>query len=261
MKNAAVSFLVGLLTRHLGTKALALILSILVFAFVQNTLTGTKEIGDLTLRLELSQDVRERWVLLKDTVTVPDVRIQGLRRIVDPLAKELKQGERRVVLTESFLNRYDRTNLVMKPNVLRDILGEEVDVSMGTVRDVIKVDDVEEKQNVLVQIVPGDLVPPEGYRGGLPNGNIYAQPIVKRVRLLGPKQEMPRDPVLWVDVNLKKWADESGFELSEERETVSAGYPYVTIDWARSGIRQDVLRHFRVHAPEPTNTPLAATTF
>jgi len=257
------SFVVGVLTRHLGTKALSLVLSILVFAFVQNTLTGTRDLQELTLRFELHQDLRDNFVLLQDTVTVRDVRIQGLRRIVDPLAKELR-GDKRVVLTEGFLSRYDRMNLVIKPAVLRDILGDEdIDITMGGVDQAVKVDRLVERSNVLVDLVPDEnLTPPEEYQGTQPDGRIFPPEFnVKQVRLIGPSTEMPPNPGLKVDIHLDRYfTPERQLDFSEEREVVQLQVPFISIDWQLSGIRPGMVKYFKV-ASDLTNNPVAAATF
>ncbi|MGH7162213.1 MAG: hypothetical protein ACREID_01915 [Planctomycetota bacterium] len=91
MKGGALrSFVVGMFTRHLGTKALSLILSVVLFTFAFKNLSGDRVIRKVTLDVTLARALQERYVLLTESVELRDLRIAGVRAKVDEAARGLE---------------------------------------------------------------------------------------------------------------------------------------------------------------------------
>ncbi len=99
--------LLGIFTKHLGTKLLALLLSLGLFGFVQASITASREIRLLTLHFNLVGDVREKYVLLTEELVFRGLTITGETAKVDPLAR-LYRGNPVVNLAidQRFLNVY-----------------------------------------------------------------------------------------------------------------------------------------------------------
>jgi hypothetical protein len=97
-------FLVGLFTRHLGTKFMALLLAGVLFIFAQQSHMQTGLIDELTLEFELARELEETYVLLTPGITLVELDIRGLRSKVGPLLAQFKRERSiRLTITEDFL--------------------------------------------------------------------------------------------------------------------------------------------------------------
>jgi len=113
-------FLLGLFTEHIKTKFMALTLAIVLFATVQETLVGTREIGKVTLVFQLSATLQDRWVLLEPRVVLRNLRIKGLRSVVDSIATERERANEIVItVDEDFLARHRPPSIRIDPDFLR----------------------------------------------------------------------------------------------------------------------------------------------
>ena len=102
----AWDFLVGLLTQHVATKILALLLSVVLFAFVQQRLMAEEDLGDLVLRFDVAAEYTERVVILTPMITIPAVRIRGLRTKVAQTLKDSTGREYRITIGQKFFDMY-----------------------------------------------------------------------------------------------------------------------------------------------------------
>ncbi len=113
-------FLVGLFTEHIKTKFMALTLAVVLFATVQETLVGSREIDKVTLVFRLSATLADRWVLLEPRVVIRNLRIKGLRSIVDAVATERERAnEIEITVDEDFLARHLPPSIRIDPDFLR----------------------------------------------------------------------------------------------------------------------------------------------
>ena len=100
-------FLIGLFTKHLGAKLLALLLAVGLFGFVQSSLTGTQEVARVELRFRLADELRAKYVILTETRTLNGLTMTGLRSKVDILAKALaEKPEVPFTVDQRFLDDY-----------------------------------------------------------------------------------------------------------------------------------------------------------
>ena len=77
-----MKWLLGLVTSHLGTKLMALVLAIVLYAFVHQGLSAEREF-DLRLRFVLDPSLDKDYVLMTPRVDVNGLVLQGLREKLD----------------------------------------------------------------------------------------------------------------------------------------------------------------------------------
>ncbi len=75
-------WVLGLLTSHLGTKLMALVLAVVLYAFVHQGLSAEREF-DLRLRFVLDPSLDKDYVLMTPRVDVNGLVLQGLREKLD----------------------------------------------------------------------------------------------------------------------------------------------------------------------------------
>ncbi len=137
--------LLGIFTRHLGTKVLALLLSLGLFGFVQASLTASREIRQLTLHFNLVGDVREEYVLLTDELVFRGLTITGETSKVDPLARLYKGNPVvNLAIDQRFLNVYGEDYLDGKRiRIDLDLFADDAlfgrDVTVGRLPDGVAV--------------------------------------------------------------------------------------------------------------------------
>jgi hypothetical protein len=98
--NRVRTLLVGVFTDNLRTKAMALVVSIVVFVFVQGTLRDTETIRDLKLVFELAPELEESHVLVGSPIYVlPEVSIEGEKVVLENLRRQLEREANQIRLT------------------------------------------------------------------------------------------------------------------------------------------------------------------
>lgn len=80
----ARGFILGILTRHLPTKVLSLLLSIVLFLFVAARQTEDMQIRELVVQLRLGESLREGWILRSEDLNLGGmITIRGQRSEVE----------------------------------------------------------------------------------------------------------------------------------------------------------------------------------
>ena len=103
-----MKWLLGLLTRHLGTKFLALLLAVLLYAFVHKGLSAEREF-DLRLRFVLDPSLDRDYVLMTPLVDVRGLVLQGLREKLDAWEDgQAKPPEIEIGIDQAFIDRHRR---------------------------------------------------------------------------------------------------------------------------------------------------------
>jgi hypothetical protein len=127
------SFLVGLFTRHLGTKLMALLLGFVVYVIVLEQLSGTRELERLTLVFELGEELQDEFVLLDRVLVLENLRLHGPRKTLDPQANLLGQADERLLnLNADELQPYmDNRIIIVDEDFFRamEIVGGDIAVS------------------------------------------------------------------------------------------------------------------------------------
>lgn len=95
----ARTLLVGLFAENLRAKGMALLLSIVVFVFVQANIEGIETIRDLKLVFELAPELEGSHVLIDRVYILPKVEIRGEKGVLDSLRRELERATNIVQLT------------------------------------------------------------------------------------------------------------------------------------------------------------------
>jgi len=258
--TALKAFVVGVLTRHLPTKFLSLLLSMMVFAFVQNSLTGTRTIEELQLKFSLSTELSTKRVLLTESVILRNVTIEGLRSTVDEIYKDLKNA-REVTITERFLREHDDQEdgrIRITATVLQDsaILGSEIRVKSLPSDARLRIDPLVERSDVRVQLAadaPIRLPREFEFQGTLSNGSVDVSIFPNRVTVEGPRSWFTAEAtVLYLTLRpVREYLERNRPSLqgAEEKATVAMRYPNVWIDWAATG-DDHLRRHVRITAPD-----------
>ena len=240
--------LLGVFTRHLTTKLLALLLSLGLFGFVQASLRTTQEIRQLTLRFTLVPQLRDEFVLLSDEITFKDLLISGMRSKVDPLAK-LYRGDPtvNVPIDRAFLKTYGEGDTKITVRITRDLFsddrlfGRDITVSEFSelVLEVDKFDSREAKVEVdTSQMPPTITAENHEYEGTKLNPSVN----LRSVTLEGPASAFAGEPValVWVD----KIADALSKETPIQGERGEVRISKVELRW--KGIATDLLPRIRV---------------
>ncbi|MHC4222642.1 MAG: YbbR-like domain-containing protein [Planctomycetota bacterium] len=127
------SFILGLFTRHLGTKAMALLLAFVVYVIVLEQLSGTRELERLTLVFELGEELQDEYVLLDRVLVLENLKLHGPRKTLDPQANLLGQADERLLnLNADELQPYmDNKIIIVDEDFFRamEIVGADIVVS------------------------------------------------------------------------------------------------------------------------------------
>lgn len=103
-----MKWLLGLLTSHLGTKLMALVLAVVLYAFVHQGLSAEREF-DLRLRFVLDPSLDKDYVLMTPRVDVAGLVLQGLREKLDAWEDgQSKPPEIEISVDKTFIGRYRR---------------------------------------------------------------------------------------------------------------------------------------------------------
>jgi len=101
-------FVRGLLTGHFVSKVVSLLLAIVLFVFVQQSISDTQTIDELTIRFELAPSEQAGWVLNNSTVVLKNLRVSGLRKHLAVEIGSLRRDEFIVtkIVTKRFIEKY-----------------------------------------------------------------------------------------------------------------------------------------------------------
>ena len=108
-----IQFLIGLFTDHVVTKIVSLLLAVVLFVFVQQSISETERIEQLVITFELSAELDKTWVLLDERVVIKDLTITGLREALARQISALRQGggfRYKKVIDEEFLRLHQPQN-------------------------------------------------------------------------------------------------------------------------------------------------------
>jgi len=256
-------FLVGLFTRHLGAKLLALLLAIGLFGFVQSSLTGTQEVARVELRFRLADELRAKFVILTETRTLTGLTITGLRSKVDLLAKALaEKPEVPFTVDQRFLDDYaelPRNLIPITAEIFRDDPRFK-DITVGNLPgDLgVAIDELAERL-AAVKVAPDTrltLPPDHNFQGTGKDGQLEIQFAPGSVKLLGPERSF-KDP-LTVFVSLPRLAEQLSRHQMPGAERGTATIPDVTIRWDEALTDANDVRYVRCFAPELGGEPIPA---
>jgi len=249
-----VSFLKSLFTQHLATKFMALLLSVVLFMFVQQQIEGKGTIGKIRLEFKLAADERGLYTIVTPTVELTDVGIQGMKKDVDALTERLEQDPTRIIEIDSrFLARYQgafKQKIRLDEQFLKDhkVIPEEINVTKldGDPLSIHKNEIItmkielapDSEKNTSLETDPAKRK--HGYQGTLEGGNKVAisfnmpQGQVRAPRFVFPDGENRATRTLLVTIES---VDDflSDYRATSTREEVSMP---VGFDWTASRIHQ-----------------------
>ncbi|MHC4940177.1 MAG: hypothetical protein ACYTHK_14610 [Planctomycetota bacterium] len=252
-------FLIGLFTHHVVTKIVSLLLAVVLFVFVQQSISETRRIERLVVEFELSAELDKTWVLLDKEVVLTDITVRGLR---ETLAREMsalrsKEGFRiKKIIDEDFISKYKPQNgVVINAALCR---AEGIPWELGKDFE-LRIEDAPTLQlfgRVNRTLRPA-LSPEMTKLLDLPadfkfvrTGDIeFQEPLT--ISVSGPTAALPSaapDAVLDLFVNIEPLEEELA---AVESESEARGLRYVvdSIDWKRSGFDTGLLDHVRAESP------------
>lgn len=205
------NMVLGVFTRHLRTKVLALLLSVGLFGIVQASLTAVRPIPKLRLRFNLVQELRAEYVLLIEEISFGGLTITGERSKVDPLARVYRgDSVTNLAIDQKFLNVYGEKGEgeEMRIRIDRELFADERlfgrDIVVGNLPDdVAVVIDKIETRPARVELAPEVLsvvLPPNHEYEGKPDGKLDLSLDVTSVMIEGPASAFTADPVAVVSV-------------------------------------------------------------
>jgi len=251
-------FLIGLFTHHVVTKIVSLLLAIVLFVFVQQSISETQRIERLTIRFELTPELDKQWVLLENEVVIKDLSVSGLR---ESLTREMsalrsKEGFRfKMTIDGKFLGRHPPENGIVIDAALcrqEDIpwpLGQDFELRIENPPTLA----IEGRKEIamrprLSEEMKERLKLPEGYKFELTGPVVFNEP--RAIAFSGPASALPEgadDSILDLFVKidpLKQALDKVESEQQARDPLFVAG-----IDWEKSGFKIDQLRYVRVEQP------------
>lgn len=252
--RAFQDFLTGLFTRHLGTKVLSLILSVVLFGFVQKSLSGEATVAELTLRFEISSELAPNYVLMTRSVKLKDLVLIGLRSKVQATAASLSlQSAVRIGVDRRFLRSfgdYPPNRQILIPidaeffRRVPALLGEGIEASVIRESQALLLDPrvtVEFEVTLPAEIEAARTQIPEESSfkpvGDEKRLKVELQP--RHVRIAGPQSALPgtepgKFPPLFVEI------PDIGEVLRSpyvEEAPAPNVLPVMRIDWAKSGVQ------------------------
>ena len=250
--------LLGIFTRHLTTKLLALLLSVGLFGSVQASLTATLPIRKITLHFNLADTLREKYVLLEDESDFADLTITGMRAKVDPLARLYRANPGvNLAIDQRFLNVYGEDYGEGKRiRIDLDLFADDAlfgrDIALGGLPDnkVVVLDRIDTK-TARVEIAPDmpkEIVDPKHEYAG---SKLALSFNVKSVTIEGPASAFAGDPAVLVSVPdiVNKLA-----RVQVPGESGEAKLSPVEIRW--KGIATERLGLLRISAAELGGDPM-----
>lgn len=251
-----MKWFMGLLTRHLGTKFLALLLAILLYAFVHKGLSAEREF-DLRLHFVLDPNLDREYVLMTPRVDVNGLVLQGLREKLDAWEDgQSKPPEIEISVDQAFIDRHRRGDAALvvamttrffennKIFARAEITALSVppagtDLEIDLRREVTFELTIGDKEQPRLEIAPGSPFSPVGGSGKRVSPEFRPD---KRVtisgpkrRLLGVKDQNPKLYVMLQDVNLV--IEKQLATLIKSEVTIEAKLQ--NIDWGLSGLPEN----------------------
>jgi len=259
-------FFVGLFTRHVGNKILALLLSLGLFGFVQASVSATKEIQRLRLDFVLAEELRippdparPQYMLTTSQMIFAGLTISGQQSKIEPLAKTNTLS---LLIDQRILNVYGRPDeygiaIPITPELFRDeaLFGKDVRVGLSDLNAKLVVNSVD------TRTVRADVVP------ALQNvtyidyeGKLAFTLNVKQVTIKGPRGAFEStDPRIVVTV--PKIEDKiAKVQVPGESGTLKlAGV--CEIQWEAGGIKPALKDYLRLTSEEFGNEAMTASRF
>lgn len=258
------AFLLGLFTNHLGTKLLALLLSLGLFSFVQFSQQETREIPELEMVVTLDVELHGRYVLLTPRLRIHNVEISGPRSRVNSLARQHLQAPLPVEINERFLRLHrDGLDIPVNPDLFEDDALWGKDIKVGELGGDLKIelDELENRPRVIVIIDPNaNLVLPKDhrYQGTLENDALRLFANIRQVSLLGPKRVFGQNPRIVVKLpDLAQVLHH--FDTTKEQD--DAPVTDFTIDWAAGDINPQYVEHLLFSGRELGSLPVTERAF
>jgi len=230
-------FVLGLFTRHLGTKLLALLLSVGLFSFVQFSQMETREVPELDLVVTLDVELQDRFVLLTPRLRVEDLEISGLRSRVNVLARQHLQAPLPVEINERFLRLHrDGLDIPVNSDFFRDeaLWGKDIKVSGLSGDRKIELDDLVEKRVIVTIDSETNRVLPENhrYQGTLEGDALDLSVNINQVTVRGPRRAFGKDPKIVLELpDLAQVL--GGFNTAKEQAEAEVGFK---VDWTSGDI-------------------------
>lgn len=265
-----MSAVLGIFTRHVVTKFVALMLAIVLFVFTQQGISDTQLIKQVTIHFELSKAANKTWVLLKEDVVLRDMTVQGLR---DTLTREIAglrglDFRKTLVIDEEFLRRHSTG----QPIVMDAAFCETEEIPWKLDRDFRLVVhepttlQIARRVNrtfrpVMTEETLALLDLPENYkfrgRGGA------ARPTFEWVgatviAVTGPEDALPPENEdkstlpLYILIRPLTELLQGADTLAEARDTL----PIDGIDWERSGFKSKLINHVVIERPSSSRIAL-----
>jgi len=265
------TFVLDLFTRHLGTKFLSLILSIVLFAFVLQTLSDEREVPLLRLSFAIEDELGRRFVVMTPTIELRKLVIRGVRAKVEDVEQQFKQN--RVVeirINEEFLRRYStdvsgRTGVRISIN--RDFFRQLQILRQGVeLRDEISPAPLLEleprglvKLNVTLhpdyrQNTQLDADVPYEAKGGGRQVTVFFRPAT--IEVSGPARNLPEGPAT-LQVEIESATSTLYFRRPGPGTTSVAG-KVTRVDWTASGFKGDPALLTVLGLPRPRADALAS---
>jgi hypothetical protein len=243
----------GLFTRHLSTKLLALLLSIGLFGFVQSSLTGTQEVTRLELEVSLAEELRTGHVLLTNKFVVSGLVMRGELSKVEPLARLYRNSSLRLPIDQRILNVYGKsrsdggTEIPIDANLFRDevLFGKDITVERLESSTPILVNRLVKKEGVRLEVAPRlqNLV------HDLFEGRLTFTLNMTAVEIRGPASAFEKDPPTIVVGVRGNVADQiSAYPIPGETGTITFPGAICEILWKDGGINPEHVAFLRMTA-------------
>ncbi|MHC4161987.1 MAG: hypothetical protein ACYSUM_07645 [Planctomycetota bacterium] len=257
------AFFVGLFTNHLGTKLLALLLSLGLFSFVQFSQLGARKVPELELIVTLDSELHGQYVLLTPRLRLEDLEISGLRSRVNFLARQHLQAPLPVEINERFLRLHrDGLDIPVTPDFFEDdaLWGEDIKAS-GLPDDLkIELDERDSRPGIIVTVSPevNRLPKDHRYQGTLEDDALQVSINIKQVTLLGPRRVFGANPRIVLKLpDLAQMLN--NFNTTEEQ--AEAPVQDFDLDWAAGDIDSRYVEHVLVSGRELGPLPVTARAF
>ncbi|MHC4971480.1 MAG: hypothetical protein ACYTG3_04045 [Planctomycetota bacterium] len=258
------AFFVGLFTNHLGTKLLALLLSLGLFSFVQFSQQENREIPELELIVTLDSQLHGQYVLLTPRLRIENVAISGPRSRVNSLVRQHLQAPLPVEINERFLRLHrDRLDIPVTPEFFKDDALWGADIKVDELQSDLKIelDELENRPRVPVAVDPdANRVLPKDhrYQGTLEDDALRVYASIQQVTLVGPKRVFGENPR--IVVKLPDLAQAlNHFDMTKEQD--EAPVSDLQIDWEAGDIDPQYVEHLLFSARELGALPSTARAF
>jgi len=247
------TFLLDLFTRHLGTKFLSLILSVVLFAFVLQTLSDEREISHLRLRFAIEDELGKRFVVMTANIDLRKLVIRGIRAKVEDMEQQFKQNrDVDIRISDDFLRRYatdvsGRTPVRIPINreffrqlqILRGGVELKEEIAPSPILE------LEPRGTVRLRVIPHPDFPQDTLLDGesayeAPGGGRQVQILFRpeSVEVSGPAKSLPRAAGAQLKVKIRSVSGILRLRRPEAGKTKVSGV-VDQVDWAANDFRGD----------------------